>query len=264
MIRSQIALIRIRSSVGIKAISFDFWNTLFTEQPGGFKLYQDRRHKRLADALVAYGDFTIEQLRQACHVEADAHYRIWREEQRTLPTAERVGKILTHLEVSLPELVMARITNDYEEGILEHPPVLIEGVREAVEELAERYRLGIISDVGFSPGRVLKVVLERAGMLDLFDSMIFSDEAGCSKPSIAVFERTARSLAAQPSEIVHIGDLEHTDIAGAKNAGFYAIRFTGATPMEEDEPTIADKVTTKFSEVPRLVEALDGGSSSRH
>jgi putative hydrolase of the HAD superfamily len=242
----------------IKAVSFDFWNTMFTEQPGGFKLYQSRRRERLAAAIHEHGDFTQEQLERACLLEAEAHHRIWREEHRTLATAERIGKILTHLEVSLPAAGMAELTADYEEGVLENPPVLIEGVREAVETLASRYRLGIISDVGFSPGRVLKVLLGRAGLLGLFDSMVFSDEAGCSKPSIKVFERTARSLAARPPEVVHIGDLEYTDIAGAKAAGFHAIRFTGVTPMAEDERTRADRVTTDFAEVPRLIEALDG------
>jgi FMN phosphatase YigB (HAD superfamily) len=77
-----------------------------------------------------------------------------------------------------------------------------------------------------------------------------------AKPHIEVFERTARSLSAEPGAMVHVGDLERTDIIGAKQAGYRAIRFVGVTPMEEDETTIADFVTDDLTDIPRLVEML--------
>jgi putative hydrolase of the HAD superfamily len=241
----------------IRAISFDFWNTLFTELPGAFAFYQENRMHLLGETLRSCGDFTDERVREACSLEAEAHYQIWRNEHRTLSTAERVGVILTNLEAALPDDVMTKLVNAYEEGILERPPVLIEGVREAVEQLARDYRLGIISDVGFSPGRVLKQVLAQNGLLGFFDSLVFSDEAGRSKPHAEVFTRTARSLSADPREMVHIGDLEFTDVVGAKMSGYYAIRFTGVTPIGEAEVTAADCVTDNFADVPRLIETLN-------
>ncbi|HXG67253.1 MAG TPA: HAD family hydrolase [Blastocatellia bacterium] len=240
----------------IKAVSLDFWNTLFTESPGAFKLYQETRRRLLAELLCEYGDFTDEQIDRACCAEGELHYKIWREEHRTLAVVERVGNILTHLDVCLPDSLVRRLARAYEEGILERPPVLIAGVRETVAQLAGRYRLGIISDVGFSPGRVLKQVLRKEGLLEMFDSLIFSDEAGCSKPHRRVFARTAEALAAQPHEMAHIGDLEFTDVVGAKRAGCHAIRFTGVTPLGDDEETIADRVTADFAEVPRIIETL--------
>lgn len=244
--------------MGLRAISFDFWNTLFTEQPGGFQLYQQRRLSRLEEALRSCGDFTSERIEQACRLEAEAHHAVWMKEHRTLPASERVGRVLTHLEACLPDEEMAELIRAHEEGILEHPPVPVEGARETVERLAGRYRLGIISDVGFSPGRVLKDVLKQNRMLHLFDSMIFSDEAGRSKPHPEVFERLARSLQSDPREIIHIGDLEHTDIIGAKRAGFRAIRFTGVTPMGEDEITVADFVVEDYRELPKILESIEG------
>jgi FMN hydrolase / 5-amino-6-(5-phospho-D-ribitylamino)uracil phosphatase len=245
--------------LSIRAISFDFWNTLFTERAGGFELYKSTRRRLLAEALRSAGDYTEEQLEQACLTESESHYQVWRNEHRTLPAAERVARLLTHLEARLPDHVMARLIADYEEGILERPPILIEGVRESLNRLAGRYRMGIISDVGFSPGRVLKKILEQNGLLGFFDSLVFSDEAGCSKPHLEVFRRTAERLSAAPGEIVHIGDLEFTDIIGAKQAGYHAIRFVGITPMGEHEKTMADRVTSDFSEVPGLIDEL--GSS---
>ncbi|MFP5264601.1 MAG: HAD family hydrolase [Blastocatellia bacterium] len=248
--------------MAIRAISFDFWNTLFTEQPGGFELYQSSRRRLLAEALRGCGDYTDEQLDRACLLESESHNQIWRNEHRTLPAAERVGRVLTHLEACLPDQVMSELVGAYEEGILERPPILVGGARRAIESLAGAYRLGIISDVGFSPGRVLKEVLRRNGLLDLFDSLVFSDEAGCSKPHIEVFRQTAEKLAADPREIIHVGDLEFTDVVGAKRAGYYAVRFVGVTPMAEGESTMADEVTADFSELPRIIEMLGGAETA--
>jgi len=150
------------------------------------------------------------------------------------------------------------LVNDYEEGILDEPPVLVEGVHEVLEQVSRSYPLGIISDVGYAPGRVLKKVLRDAGIFDAFTSLVFSDEAGQSKPHIKVFRQTARALAAAPEEIVHIGDLEHTDVAGAKGANFYAIRFAGITPLTDGEGTRADRVARHFSEIPKLIAELGG------
>lgn len=245
--------------MAIKAISLDFWNTLFTEAPGGFKLYQKNRSLLLLETIRTYGDFTEELLEEAFIEEARSHNLIWRNAHRTLATAERVSRILTHLKVALPLDVTATIVTSFEEGILEYPPVLIDGVRETVRLLSSRYRIGLISDVGYSPGRILRRVLSDAGILEAFDSLVFSDEAGKSKPHPEVFERTRLALGAKPGEIVHIGDLEHTDIIGGKNAGYVTVRFTGATPMAEGEETQADIVTDDFREVPGLIEAFENG-----
>lgn len=244
----------------IKAISFDFWHTLFTERPGAFGLYQHRRRSLLAEIFPQHRSRFDSDLARACSIEAETHHRIWREEHRTLPAFERVSAILSYLDVAVSERVLATIVARFEEGILEHPPVLVPGARESLVELARDYRLGIISDVGFSPGRVLKQVLADNGLLGLFDSLVFSDEAGRAKPHIEVFERTARALSAEPGAMVHVGDLERTDIAGARKAGYRAIRFVGVTPMEEGETTAADFVTDDLAEIPRLVDSLNGGA----
>lgn len=242
--------------MAIRAVSFDFWNTLFTEQPGGYALYKQSRLRLLEDALRDCGNFTGAQLKAACHTESELHNQIWRTEHRTLATAERLGRILAHLEACLPEALMAEMVKAVEEGILERPPVLVEGARAALEHLAGRYRLGIISDVGFSPGRILKQILAANDLLDAFDSLVFSDEAGRSKPHRQVFEKTAAQLEAAPREIAHIGDLEFTDIVGAKQSGYRAIRFTGVTPMREGEITAADLVIADYALLPQLLENL--------
>src|SRR5262245_23726377 len=163
--------------------------------------YKARRQQLLAEATAGCGPFTHEEIAGACRAEAESHYEVWRYEHRTLPARQRLSKILEFLGAQLPSEKIDELSRAYEEGILERPPVLVDGARAALEELSARYRLGIISDVGFSPGRVLREVMADSGILPAFDSLVFSDEAGCSKPHREVFKRTAARLGTQPERI---------------------------------------------------------------
>jgi len=242
--------------LGLQAISLDFWNTLFVESPDAFRFYASRRRQLLAEATRDSGPFSDEEIASACRAEAEAHHEIWRHQHRTLPARKRLARILETLNANLPPARMDELSTAYEEGILERPPVLVEGAREALDQLSAKYKLGIISDVGFSPGRVLRKVMADSGILPIFDSLVFSDEAGCSKPHLEVFKQTASRLATEPEQIAHIGDLEHTDIVGAKAAGYRAIRFVGVTPIEHGETTLADGLAVAWSEVPAMLESF--------
>jgi HAD superfamily hydrolase (TIGR01549 family) len=195
---------------------------------------------------------------QATALEARSHHLIWTQEHRTLNAAQRLARILANLKVSLSEAATNRLVSQYEEGIYERPPVLVDGAHQVISQLSKHYRLGIISDIGFSPGRVLRQLMHQAEILDAFESLVFSDEAGHSKPHAEVFARTSQTLKARPTEMIHIGDLEHTDVVGARNATYFSIRFVGATPMEEGETSIADVVTAEFSEIPAIIKSLGG------
>jgi putative hydrolase of the HAD superfamily len=242
--------------LAIEAISLDFWNTLFVEESGAFAFYAERRQQLLAKATRHCGHFTDEQIAGACRAEAEAHYLIWRYEHRTLSAGERLSRILEILDAHLSPEQLDELSAAFEEGILERPPVLVDGARAALERLSTRYRLGIISDVGFSPGRVLRRVLAGSGVLPAFDSLVFSDEAGCSKPHIEVFKQTSNRLGAEPERMAHVGDLEHTDIVGAKAAGYRAIRFVGITPLGHGETTLADRLALNWRDVPAMMETF--------
>jgi len=254
--------------LSIEAISLDFWNTLFVETPGAFAFYAARRQQLLSDALrepdaVREGDavrecgpFTDDQIASVCRAEADSHYLIWRSEHRTLTARQRLTRILDILDAHLPAERVDQLATAYEEGVLDRPPVLVDGAREALEVFSAKYKLGIISDVGFSPGRVLKRILADSGILPAFESLVFSDEAGCSKPHLRVFKQTATRLGAEPEHMAHIGDLEHTDIVGAKAAGYRAIRFVGVTPLGHGETTLADGLALDWLEVPKMLDAF--------
>jgi HAD superfamily hydrolase (TIGR01549 family) len=101
-------------------------------------------------------------------------------------------------------------------------------------------KLGLISDTGLTPGRILRGFLERDGLLPHFSALTFSDETGFPKPDPRMFHRTLAPLGVPPAEAAHVGDTPRTDIAGARAAGMRAIRFAAA--HDTADPPAADSI----------------------
>jgi HAD superfamily hydrolase (TIGR01549 family) len=236
----------------LKAITFDFWNTLYIAASYAFAL----RRKLLFELLAKnHIDVAVEQVDAAEEAARDEWNRVWREEYRTPPAADWVRWMLDELLVQLPSGDFDALADYFDRSLLEaNPgPVLIDGAAETVQRLALRYRLGVISDAGLSTGKTLRTFLKRDGLLDCFTCTTFSDEAGVSKPHARIFRITLEQLGAQPQEAVHIGDLTHSDIAGAKAIGMQAVRFT-ANYDDANRSVEPDAVVNSYAEFEQWLE----------
>lgn len=235
----------------IKAVTFDLWNTLLSDRD-----YTDLRVRYLANVLTEQktprGYDEIVEAYISTHNYA---HEIWESENfRYVSTEERVNHILRRLRVRLPGKLEATIIKEFKETILREPPTLIRGVKETLEALSLKYRLGIISDTGITPGYILREVLERHRILDLFESTVFSDEIGFNKPHRLMFETALKELDAKPSEAVHVGDLLQTDIAGAKAMGMKTIwiNIKRTPPKEKYSPDY------EVNALPQVVTVIGG------
>lgn len=83
------------------------------------------------------------------------------------------------------------------------------------------YKLGIISN---NDGRT-EEKCEQVGIKDYFDIIVDSTKAGMVKPDANIFEKAARELNLNMSDLIHIGDLYGSDILGGLNAGMDVIWF---------------------------------------
>jgi putative hydrolase of the HAD superfamily len=134
------------------------------------------------------------------------------------------------------------------------PVELSVDIRSSLEELQARgIRMGIVCDVGFSGGEVLRELLDREGLLGHFSGWAFSDEVGHYKPSPQIFEAALGALRARPGEAVHVGDLRRTDIAGARAVGMGTVRYRGLHDDGEDSGAEADFVIDSHRELPGLL-----------
>jgi putative hydrolase of the HAD superfamily len=235
----------------IKAVTFDLWNTLIKNTD-----YTRFRVEYLAEVLSERGaPRSQDEIREA-YVSAQISSRKIEESssRRYVTTEEKLDHILEMFRVALSRDVRSTVVGRLQAVIWNDPPFLKDGVVETLEALKPRFRMAIISDSGITPGRIVREVLGDAGILDYFSSTVFSDEVGLCKPHSAMFERALEEVGAGPREAVHVGDLLHTDIAGAKAMGMKAIWVkTDETPVKHSlEPDY--EVTTLSEVIPILDE----------
>jgi len=127
------------------------------------------------------------------------------------------------------------LTKEFEEASIEAGVAPVEHADETLAALsAANIRLGLVCDTGFTPGRVVRQLLEDAGLCDHLEILCFSDEVGVPKPGNEIFAKALAELGARPPEAIHVGDLKRTDIAGAHDMGMHAARFKGVHDDKSD------------------------------
>ena len=134
-------------------------------------------------------------------------------------------------------------------------PTPVPGAVLGVAQLATRWPLAIVSDAVFSPGRCLREILRTHHLLDYFQTCIFSDEAGRSKPHKDVFTAAANGLGVPLDAMVHVGDRDHHDIRGAQAAGMKAVLCVAARDKDL-AGTAADAVCGNWEELPSIISSL--------
>jgi putative hydrolase of the HAD superfamily len=206
----------------IRAISLDLWGTILDDKqsPTDTILHSEHRQNFLRDELQRCGyKISPAQMREAYKRAWKYFDDLWGK-QIAFGAADGLREMLRSLNANLPEEHFARVRNYFEEA--HQNPQPFEGTLSAVQKLAEKYPLALISDTAWTPGRVLRQIFARYEILDCFKVLIFSGEVGTTKPHPQMFRLALGGLGVPPQECLHIGDLQHTDIAGAKAAGMRA------------------------------------------
>jgi len=142
----------------LHAVTFDFWGTLYHNAPPW-----DKRLHLLAGVLARHSQPRPWTALEAAHRHASSvRVRIWREEHRSITTERWLREILAFLKADLPEDVLVGLCRPIEEIYLHgDAPQPVPGVAEVLPRLSRRYHLGLISNVGLTPGRVLRELLRR-------------------------------------------------------------------------------------------------------
>jgi putative hydrolase of the HAD superfamily len=237
----------------IEAVTFDFWNTIAQVPPG---VMPEARRRAVVAACEEAGLGIEPTLLAASLDEVRLRWeRSWGEGVHLHPRegAEMLVRALG-VEDGDGRLIAGAFLGAIREVDLELAP----DIRPALEALGERgVRLGIVCDVGFSGGSLLRGLLEREELLDHFGGWSFSDETGHYKPAPQSFEAALSSLGARPQAAMHVGDLRRTDVAGAAALGMRTARYRGLNDDRDDEAGAeADFVIDSHAELVAIVERL--------
>jgi putative hydrolase of the HAD superfamily len=246
----------------IKAITFDLWDTVFiddTDEPkrkvaGKPTKAIERRMlvKQFADKYQPISQAIV----NAAYDAQDAAFRkAWHDQHITWTVEERLEVVFKGIGLTLPKNEMTELVRLHEEMELEFRPDFVQGVHDSIKILSKKYKLGVISDAIFSPGRSLRKLLEDEGLLQYFSTFVFSDEVGCSKPADCVFIAAKESLGVEFNEIVHIGDREHNDILGPEKMGMKSILCLAALDRGSDRNR-ADAFFENYDVLPNLIDNL--------
>lgn len=234
----------------LKAITLDCWGTLL-----------DLKHTN-ADQRIDY--LCAHLPGQARERVAQAYEESWQLFAQveslgfSLSAATMLSLTLDNLGITLRPVDQANVVRYWEEIILDWPPPPLEGVSETLDALHQRgLKLALISDTGMTPGRVMRRVLEKAGLLRFFSHCTFSNELGVTKRRPQAFRSTLAELGVSPTEVLHVGDSPETDIRGAKAVGMRAALLLQNNPRPDGIP-LADLVLDRITDLLPALQNLLG------
>jgi FMN phosphatase YigB (HAD superfamily) len=90
-----------------------------------------------------------------------------------------------------------------------------------LRDLSGRARLAVVSNFDYTPTAL--DILERAGVADLFQAVVVSDEVGWRKPHPEIFARALSHLGVEPTEALFVGDRADIDVVGAQRMGMPSV-----------------------------------------
>ncbi len=247
----------------IKVVSFDLWDTVLVDGSDevkrknlGLLPKKQQRRKLVRDSLESFGMTCDPNRIDIAYDTADAAFSVvWSEQQVTWSVDTRLKVLLAGLGCDLPRDELDGLVLRHEEMEMDIIPDLAPGIRAALMELRKSYRLAVISDTGFSPGRVVRRILIQMDLFDLFEAYVFSNEVGRSKPHSQLFQVTADLLGVDTAQMVHVGDREHNDVAGAQGAGCKAVLST-VVKDRGSTSSRADGVCDDYAKLGGIVDSL--------
>jgi putative hydrolase of the HAD superfamily len=207
----------------VQAITFDFWNTVMFEPEGGLEAARVDRWQALLDQL---GSPRPRRAIVAAHATVVAEQQAaWHANQQYV-TTDATQAMLAHLELDLSPSASAAFDAVFVHAALGAGVRPCDGIEATLRRChAAGVHLAIICDIGLTPAVGVRALLTAEGLLDLFDTTVFSDEQGTYKPDVRIFEHALSTLGVHPDAAVHVGDRRRTDVAGALDAGMRAVRY---------------------------------------
>ncbi|MFQ5848393.1 MAG: HAD family hydrolase, partial [Candidatus Methylomirabilales bacterium] len=115
---------------------------------------------------------------------------------------------------------------------------------------------GLICNTGRTPGTMLKIVLQRLGILEHFDVLTFSDAVGIRKPAPQIFHRTLEQLGVSSDRALHVGDDPTTDVQGALGVGMRAVLLRSPEASLLNDGRVW--AIAALAELPGILQELQG------
>ena len=117
--------------------------------------------------------------------------------------------------------------------------------RPFLRELAQRYRLGIVSNFYGN----LEAICAGAGLASCFGAIVDSQRIGVEKPDPAIFEAALRPLGAMPETTLFVGDSLRRDREGARRMGMDFVWIAPAKTQAAQTSAIDHPVIARLTDL---------------
>lgn len=230
----------------IKAVSFDFYNTLVRFWPALEDIQQAACREMGLNVLRR-------DLRRGYAVADVLFNRANEEEPLALRSAERRLQFFAEYERVLLEEAGVPVTTGLARQIWElaisvpKDFAVFDDTIPALSRLRDQgYRLGVTSNLRRDTGGICR----ELGLAELLDFYVTPEQTGLEKPHPPIFLEAIQQGRAAPQESVHVGDQYRSDVLGARAVGMYGVLLDrgGWHRSVDDCPRIAS-----LDELPALL-----------
>lgn len=244
-----------------RVVSFDCWSTLLAEDDWpwahALRVLAIRDAARQAGREVSEAD-----AERAFNAAWQRHMKLW-EERKASGAREVALWALEELAVGDADASVGQLILRLEEASHTSKVVALEGARALLAAIvAHGLPCVLVCDTGLTPGRVVRRLLARTGLLQYLSGLAFSDEVGEPKPAAGPFLAAIDGMGVDPKDVLHVGDLRRTDVAGARSLGMQTVRIRARHDDETQWPD-ADYTVDSHAELRRLLFAPVAPQSGR-
>jgi putative hydrolase of the HAD superfamily len=165
----------------------------------------------------------------------------------TLGFRETIERLTTGVGGALAvrdERVNARVAKRFVEDSLD----CIRGQRDLLSQLAQRYRLGIVSNFYGN----LATVCEELDLRPLFKVMVDSVDVGVEKPDPRIFRHALDGLGVEPEDATFVGDSRSRDMEGARGIGMPHVWLCGDASVRPEPCCRDDRLIATLGELREL------------
>jgi putative hydrolase of the HAD superfamily len=203
----------------IKAVFFDFYNTLATHHPP--------REEAWVNACRELG---IEIEAKALFNSLPAADMYWRDEESRLPMDKRTPeeKIELYTEYATRILQGAGIEISRDTALqllakIQQHKWEFKAYDDALPILKELKNRGLTIGLISNVVKDMESTYSELGIQPYLDFKVTSSEVGCDKPSPEIFMAALNKAKVKPEESIFVGDQYHLDIVGARGVGIKAV-----------------------------------------
>ena len=233
----------------IKAVSFDFYNTLVRFWPPLEEIQQAACHE--LGLTVQEEDIT------RGYAVADVFFN---QENEDRPLSKRSDKERLEFFGRYEQLILETsgitVSMDLAQRVwkmamsIPKDFVPFHDSVPVLDQLRESgYQVGVITNLR----RDLDELCQRVGLSPYLDFTVGSEEVGIEKPHPPIFMAALEKVGASPEEVLHVGDQVRADVMGAEGVGMKAVLIdrSGYTPESEGCLTISS-----LSELTKVLKDL--------